>query len=224
MLTLGFNFATEDLCLAVASRASATATDTEALEVSVEKKYRGPTIKAEYLPDYLDELLRASKTNLKKISRLGIAIGPGAFTGLRLSLVTAKTIALALNIPLVPVSTLEALATQYRAEAGGKNTRVILNACRGEMTTALFDQNLRRLEPDHVVKQNVPREPENFIIENRPVNALAVCEIATRAETVFDRAKILPLTPQYSHASRVNLTAKPELQHLKIGQKIIPNS
>ncbi|MDR2429113.1 MAG: tRNA (adenosine(37)-N6)-threonylcarbamoyltransferase complex dimerization subunit type 1 TsaB [Candidatus Margulisbacteria bacterium] len=218
MLTLGLNFATEDLCLAVVS------TDTEDLEVSVEKKYRGPTIKAEYLPDYLDELFRAAKINLKKISRLGIAIGPGAFTGLRLSLVTAKTIALALNIPLVPVSTLEALAAQHRAEADGKNIRVLLNACRGEMTTALFDQNLRRLEPDHAVKQNIPREPENFIIENRPANALAVCAIAARAEIVFDRAKILPMTPQYSHASRVNLTAKPELQHLKIGQKTSNNS
>ena len=213
MLTLGFNFATEDLCLAVS----------DGRQISLEKKYHGPTIKAEYLPDYLDELLRASKTNLKKISRLGIAIGPGAFTGLRLSLVTAKTLALELRIPLVAVSTLAALAAQYHAEASGKNIRVFLNACRGEMSAALFDHDLRRLEPDHVVKQNVPREPENFIIENRPVNALAVCEIAARAETVFDRAKILPMTPQYSHASRVNLTARPELQHLKIGQKIIPN-
>ncbi|MDR1452499.1 MAG: tRNA (adenosine(37)-N6)-threonylcarbamoyltransferase complex dimerization subunit type 1 TsaB [Candidatus Margulisbacteria bacterium] len=217
MLTLGFNFATEDLCLAVVSGRTL-----RLRSVSVEKKYRGATIKAEYLPDYLDELFRAAKINLKKISRLGIAIGPGAFTGLRLSLVTAKTLALELRIPLVTVSTLAALAAQYRAEAGGKKIRVILNACRGEVTTALFDQDLRRLEPDHVVKQNILREPENFIIENRPANALAVCELAARTQAVFDRAQILPLTPQYSHASRVNLTAKPELQHLKIGQKVSP--
>jgi tRNA threonylcarbamoyl adenosine modification protein YeaZ len=223
MLTLGFNFATENLCLAVVA-SDGSAPLTVRFETVAEKIYRGPTLKAEYLPDYLDELFRAGKINLKNISRLGIAIGPGAFTGLRLSLVTAKTLALELRLPLVPVSTLEALAAQYHPEAGGKNIRVILNACRGEMTTALFDQNLRRLEPDHVVKQNVPREPENFIIENRPANALAVCEIAARTEAVFDRAKILPLAPQYSHASRVNLTAKPELQHLKIGQKIGHNS
>jgi tRNA threonylcarbamoyladenosine biosynthesis protein TsaB len=214
MLTLSFNFATEDLCLAVS----------DGRQLALEKKYHGPTLKAEYIPDYLDELFRASQTNLKKISRLGIAIGPGAFTGLRLSLVTAKTLALELQIPLVAVSTLEALAYQYRAEAGGKNIRVILDACRGEMSAALFDQNLRRLEPDHVVKQNFSREPENFIIENRPVNALSVCAIAAQKEVVFDRAAILPLTPQYSHASRVNLTAKPELQYLKIGKKVIHNA
>jgi tRNA threonylcarbamoyladenosine biosynthesis protein TsaB len=212
-MLLGFNFATENLCLALTDEAQA---------LTAEKIYRGQTIKAEYLPDYLDKLFSENKINLNQISRLGIAIGPGAFTGLRLSLVTAKTIALALNIPLISVSTLEALACQYRNEADGRNIRVIMDTCRGEAAAALFDQKLQRLEPDQVVKQNVPREAENLIIENRPANALSVCEIAAQTDIVFDRAAILKMTPKYSHASRVNLTAKPELQHLKIAQNFVP--
>ncbi|GBR76224.1 tRNA threonylcarbamoyl adenosine modification protein YeaZ [Candidatus Termititenax persephonae] len=216
MLTLGLNFATEDLCLAVAGLGGATPT--------VEKKYRGQTIKAEHLPDYLDELFRASQTSLAEISRLGIAIGPGAFTGLRLSLVTAKTIALALHIPLVPVSTLEALAAQYQPEAAGRNIHVIMDTCRGESAAALFDNGGARLEVDQVIgSADVRRARENLLIENRPADALSVCRLAARAEVVFDRAEILRMTPRYSHASRVNLTAKPELQHLQIAQKIHPN-
>jgi tRNA threonylcarbamoyl adenosine modification protein YeaZ len=203
-MILGFNFATENLCLAIAD---------------AEKIYRGQTIKAEFLPEYLDELLKESNLTLQDISRIGIAIGPGAFTGLRLSLVTAKTLALELNIPLVPVSTLEALAVQYQAKAQGKNMRVIMDACRGESATALFDKNLLRLEPDHTVKTaDAPREKENFVIENQPPDAKSVCTLAARADKLLSRAEILALAPAYSHGSRVNLTNKPELKHLKIAR------
>jgi len=164
--------------------------------------------------------LQASHLTLKDISRIGIAIGPGAFTGLRLSLVTAKTLALELNIPLAPVSTLEALAVQYQAKADGKNIRVIMDTCRGESATALFDKNLSRLEPDHTVKTpDAPREKENFVLENQPPDAKSVCALAAKADKLLSRAEILTLAPAYSHGSRVNLTDKPELRHLKIAQK-----
>jgi len=210
-MILGLNFATEKLCLAISdiSRASMS-----------EKIYHGQTIKAEFLLEYLNELLKETNLTLQEISRIGIAIGPGAFTGLRLSLVTAKTLALELNIPLVPVSTLEALAAQYQEEAAGKNIRVIMDTCRGESATALFTNDLQRLEPDHTVKTTaVLREKENFIIENRPTDARSICFLAGKAEKLLSRAETFALVPAYSHDSRVNLTNKPELQHLKIAKQ-----
>ncbi|MDR2430789.1 MAG: tRNA (adenosine(37)-N6)-threonylcarbamoyltransferase complex dimerization subunit type 1 TsaB [Candidatus Margulisbacteria bacterium] len=211
MAVLGFNFATENLGLAVSP-------DTSGGPV-FEKIYRGPTIKAEFLLEYLDKLLKANNLSLPDISRIGTAIGPGAFTGLRLSLVTAKTLALELNIPLVPVPTLAALAHQCQNEARGQNIRVIMDACRGESAAALFAPDLRRLEPDRIVKTaDAPREKDCVIIENRPAKALSVCALAAQAVKFLSRAEILSLAPAYSHGSRVNSTAKPELQHLKIGQ------
>lgn len=208
-MILGLNFATEKLCLAISG-------------TSTEKCYHGQTIKAEFLLEYLDELLKENNLTLKNISGIGIAIGPGAFTGLRLSLVTAKTLALELNIPLVPVSTLEALAFQYQSEAQNRNIRVILNACRGESATALFDKNLSRLEPDHIVKTaDAPREKNFFVLENRPTDAKSVCqltELAIRHKKILSRVEILKLVPAYSHDSRINLTNKPELRHLKIAK------
>lgn len=242
-MILGLNFATENLGLAItdistgsmsvdssasycSAEKSPTPADTgllsaerQALEVSFEKIHHGQTIKAEFLLEYLDELLKENNLTLQNISRIGIAIGPGAFTGLRLSLVSAKTLALELNIPLVPVSTLEALAAQYQSEAPDKNIRVIMDTCRGESATALFDKNLNRLEPDHVVKTaDAPREKENLILENRAPNAKSICLLVAKAEKLLTREEIFALTPAYSHGSRVNLTNKPELRHLKIAK------
>jgi tRNA threonylcarbamoyladenosine biosynthesis protein TsaB len=58
----------------------------------------------------LDELLGAAHAQQTDIDAVVVGVGPGSFTGLRIGLATAKTIAYSLNVPLVGVSTTEALA------------------------------------------------------------------------------------------------------------------
>ncbi|MEO6289762.1 MAG: tRNA (adenosine(37)-N6)-threonylcarbamoyltransferase complex dimerization subunit type 1 TsaB, partial [Ginsengibacter sp.] len=80
----------------------------------------------------------------KKISDLkavGITGGPGSYTGLRVSMATAKGLCFSLKIPLISVSTLEAMATV----ATGENTDYIcpmIDARRMEVFMALYDKNL----------------------------------------------------------------------------------
>ena len=65
-----------------------------------------------------------------------VAIGPGSFTGLRVGLSTAKGIAYGLNIPLIGVSSLEALAVQLPYSIYTLCT--IISSRRGEIFAALF--------------------------------------------------------------------------------------
>lgn len=58
----------------------------------------------------LDEIKKMIDLDLSTIDAIAIAKGPGSFTGLRIGSATAKGLALALNVPIVPVGTLEGLA------------------------------------------------------------------------------------------------------------------
>lgn len=60
----------------------------------------------------IDKLMTEVGMSAEDIEQIAIAKGPGSYTGVRIGLMTAKTLAWALNIPIVGVSSLEVLAYQ----------------------------------------------------------------------------------------------------------------
>lgn len=75
-----------------------------------------PRLHAELILPFIDELLFEAKIKKTHIAGLVVGQGPGAFTGVRIGIGVAQGLALALSIPVVPVSNLETLAyTAYQA-------------------------------------------------------------------------------------------------------------
>jgi tRNA threonylcarbamoyladenosine biosynthesis protein TsaB len=70
---------------------------------------RTPT---EWLLQSIDDLLSKAEIIRSDLAGIGVVRGPGAFTGLRVGLATAKGLALAIGCPLVGVSSLQILAMQ----------------------------------------------------------------------------------------------------------------
>jgi tRNA threonylcarbamoyl adenosine modification protein YeaZ len=66
----------------------------------------------------IDALLEAEGLSLTRLRGVVVGLGPGAFTGLRVGLATAKTLAHALGLPIVGVSTAEALLAVDAASGG----------------------------------------------------------------------------------------------------------
>ena len=64
---------------------------------------------AERLVPLLNELIRGAGHDWSDLSALAVGIGPGNFTGIRISVSTARGLALALDIPAIGVSTFEAI-------------------------------------------------------------------------------------------------------------------
>jgi len=100
-------------------------------------------------------LLNTSHTNLSDLRAVAVAAGPGSFTGLRVGLSTAKGVCHGLDIPLIAVSTLEALASQIPFSSLPVNP--VVDSRRGEIFTALFQwdaqQNrMNRMTEDRFVK------------------------------------------------------------------------
>lgn len=84
----------------------------------------------------LDEIKNLIELDMKTIDAVAVAAGPGSFTGLRIGSATAKGIALALNIPIIPVPTVDALA--YNLYGTEKIICPIMDARRNQVYTGLY--------------------------------------------------------------------------------------
>lgn len=67
---------------------------------------------AERLIPMIDEVLAEAGMALKDMTRVGVTIGPGSFTGIRVGVAAARGFALSLGIPAIGVTTLQVVAEQ----------------------------------------------------------------------------------------------------------------
>lgn len=75
-----------------------------------ERQWQSEHRHGEQLLERLDDLLSAAGATPSDLAGVIVGVGPGSFTGLRIGLATAKTIAYSLEIPIAGVSTTQALA------------------------------------------------------------------------------------------------------------------
>ena len=129
MLTLAFDTATS-------AATTALVRDGEVLGEAVSRAVR-------VLED-ADELLRAGGVERSELTGIVVGTGPGSFTGMRLGLAAARGLALALDLPVAGVSTLEALA------AGAPGAVPVVDAGRREVF-ALVDGEPVVCAPQEIV-------------------------------------------------------------------------
>ncbi|MER9138373.1 tRNA (adenosine(37)-N6)-threonylcarbamoyltransferase complex dimerization subunit type 1 TsaB [Mesorhizobium sp. M0830] len=95
---------------------------------------------AEHLMAVIAEALKASATDYAGLGVVAVSVGPGSFTGLRVGVSTARGLALALKIPAIGVTTLEALAAEAAAAFPDRAVLAALDAGREEIHAALYDE------------------------------------------------------------------------------------
>ncbi len=135
----------------------------------IDRSELAPRRHAELVLPMAEELLAEAGITRKQLDAIAVGQGPGAFTGVRLAISVAQGLALALDIPVLPVSSLAALAMQ--APDGGAAVLAAIDARRGEIYAGTFQRgtgeigspvnSLRPLMPEcvtsaaHLVLPNV---------------------------------------------------------------------
>lgn len=84
----------------------------------------------------LEEIVKMSGLDLQETDAIAIAAGPGSFTGLRIGSATAKGLGFALKKPIVPVSTVDALA--YNLYGTDCLVCPIMDARRNQVYTGIY--------------------------------------------------------------------------------------
>lgn len=140
-------------------RLLALETATEACSVAlwldgevIERHEVAPRRHAELALPWADALLADAGIGRADLDAVAVGRGPGAFTGVRLAIALAQGIALGLDRPVVPVSTLAALALPAAMRAPGAPVLAAIDARMGELYVGRFrfDGGLHELAPERL--------------------------------------------------------------------------
>ena len=189
MLILGIDTATDQVGCALGDHEGVVA----------QQHLLAPRRHAETLAPQIEALCAMAHLPLAKVGAIAVDIGPGLFTGLRVGFTTAITLASALDVPMIGLTSLDLLA--HAAHLSDRLVAATVDARRGEVFTALY-----RPVPGGVQQVSPPAvaRPEELASELQARNeeCLLVGDGAVRHRSVFaevDHARLGG--PELAHPS-----------------------
>ena len=111
--------------------------------IVLKEDYNNNYSHAERLHLYIDAVLKEANIESPNLDAIAISKGPGSYTGLRIGVSAAKGLCYALDKPLISISTLEALAHQFKIKEGV--IVPMLDARRMEVYSAVFNSEYKQI-------------------------------------------------------------------------------
>ena len=124
------------LCIETATTNCSVAIAVDGKIIALEEDNNHQYSHAEKLHLFIDEVLAKSGTLKSSLQAIAVSKGPGSYTGLRIGVSAAKGLCFAIDVPLISIPTLEALAHQAVIENG--LIIPMLDARRLEVYAAVF--------------------------------------------------------------------------------------
>lgn len=197
MLILGIETATLQTSVALADEHGVVASRSTVRE-------RGHV---EFLMPSILEVCAHAGVPLGTLTGIAVGLGPGLFTGMRVGVATAKTMAQILQVPIVGISSLDLLAFAVRHSA--RTICACIDARRGEVFAAFYrpveggvarDGDYAARAPDALVAEAVARD-EGMLLVGAALNGEALARV--------ERAGLAPPIARYPTAESLAEMAIP---------------
>lgn len=164
---------------------------------------------AEALVPLIERLAARTEGGLASLDRIAVTVGPGSFTGIRVGIAAARALGLALDIPVVGVSTLAALAAPLVLSMGNEVIAAALDARHGQIYVQAFGPGGRtllspRLSPVREAARALGAGPFRFTGSGAPMMALEAWSMGLAAEVAGEL-----IAPDIVVIARLGLFAEP---------------
>jgi tRNA threonylcarbamoyladenosine biosynthesis protein TsaB len=113
----------------------------------------------------IKELLAKENLNPSQLDAIGVTLGPGSYTGLRVGLSAAKGLCYALNKPLITVGTLEVMTKDIILQMENTTDCLfcpMIDARRMEVFTAIYDEKCNEIIAPHAKVLTPQSFAENY--------------------------------------------------------------
>lgn len=120
-----------------------------------------PRQQANLILTFIKNLLDESNIKLNQLDALAFGSGPGSFTGVRIATSVMQGFGYALNLPLIPISSLASLAQYVFEEKGWKKLYVGIDARIHEVYSGMYQVNSANLV--ELVGKEIVSAPENIL-------------------------------------------------------------
>ena len=122
---------------------------------------------AEKLTVFITELFKTQDFSIKDLDAVAVSKGPGSYTGLRISVSTAKGLCYALDIPLISVSTLKAMAFGMAQKEKSDLYCPMIDARRMEVYNAFYNstnKEIRGIQADIIEACSYQKELDKKVL------------------------------------------------------------
>ena len=142
------------LCLETSTTNCSVAIAVDGEIIALQEDNNNKYSHAEKLHSFIDQVLAEGRTLKSSLQAIAVSKGPGSYTGLRIGVSAAKGLCFAMDVPLIAIPTLEALAHQAVIENGCIIS--MLDARRLEVYAAVFssDNNQIRETKAEILDEN----------------------------------------------------------------------
>lgn len=155
---------------------------------------------AEMLIPMIEAVVQESGMTLQDLDCIGVTVGPGSFTGVRIGLSTARSLGLALDIPVMGVSSLSAIA---RSVPDSADALILIDTKRGDYYGQIGASGEPRIWSEDEV-QAFSGRVVNGVVPDSLVIARMACEMLRAASCEgYDIAKAP--APVYVRGAEVSL-------------------